>query len=292
MEEINAAIIGSGNIGSDLLVKIIRSKYIKCSLFVGRDLNSKGIIHAKKLGIKTSSESIEALEKESGKYDIIFDATSAEMHKQNSQRLSKLEKFVIDLTPAKTGKMCVPYMNLKECLKEKEINLVSCGGQATIPVAHVIKETYPDVKYIENVTSIASKSAGPATRQNIDEYVQTTQDAIRYFSSVDKTKVILNLNPADPPINMHNTTYVEVNDDIDLPLLNIKLKEMVKKIQSYVPGYNLFLGPLYKDGVITIMNEVVGLGDYLPKYAGNMDIMTCAALTVAEEYSKGMMKKR
>ncbi len=292
MDKLKAAIIGTGNIGSDLLMKTLRSEYIKCALFVGRNQNSKGIVHAKNLGIKTSPGSIDALQDYADDYEIVFDATNAEAHLHNIEILRNLKKFTINLTPSSGGAMCVPVVNIEECLDKEEVNLISCGGQATIPIAYVIKQLYPDIEYIENVTAIASKSAGPATRVNIDEYVRTTQNAIKTFSGVEKAKVILNLNPAVPPINMHNTTYAEVKEEVDIPLLTNKIKEMVKKIKKYVPGYNLFLGPINENGVITIMNEITGSGDYLPQYAGNLDIMTCAAIGVAEEYAKKMIKSR
>ena len=193
------------------------------------------------------------------------------------------------MTPSRIGKMCVPIINLNSSLKESNINMVSCGGQATTPIAKVIMEINPDTEYIEIVSSISSKSAGIGTRNNIDEYTQTTSEALMYFSGVKKAKAIVNLNPADPPILMHNTIYAKIkNPKIDLITKAIKI--MVKKIQQYVPGYKLVLEPVFDNGKLTTMVEVVGRGDYLPIYAGNLDIINCAAIAVAEEYAKRKLK--
>lgn len=292
MDKINVAILGTGNIGCDLLTKVLHSDYLACSLFVGRRTESKGIEYAKSFGIKTSPDSISALEENTDSFDILFDTTNAELHIKNRGLFKKLDKFLIDLTPSQVGEMCVPIINLGSCLNTREVNLVSCGGQATIPMAWVVKQIYPEIDYIENVTAISSKSAGPATRLNIDNYIRTTQNAIMKFSGVKEAKVILNINPAVPPINMHNTTYVETKTEVDISLLNVRIKEMVKKVKNYVPGFNLFLGPIYENRIITIMNEVIGKGDYLSSYAGNLDIITCAAIAVAEEYAKNKIKRR
>ncbi len=290
MDKIKVAILGTGNIGCDLLAKVLRSEYLECALFAGRRKESKGIAYAKPLGIKTAADSMASVEENADNFDILFDTTNAELHIQNGPLFRKLDKFVIDLTPSQVGDMCIPTINLESSLDKQEINLISCGGQATIPIAHVVKQLYPEIEYVENVTAISSKSAGPATRINIDNYVSTTQNAIMKFSGVKRAKVILNINPAIPPINMHNTTYIETKGDIDILLLTASIKEMVKKVKKYVPGYNLFLGPIYENGVITIMNEIIGKGDYLPPYAGNLDIITSAAVTVAEEYAKKRSK--
>ena len=287
--KIRVGIIGTGNIGSDLLTKVLRSPFLECGIFTGQNPDSEGIRRAKKLGVKTSAKSIRAIEKNPGLCEIVFDATSAEAHAYNAPILKKLKKFVIDMTPSRIGKMCVPIINLNSSLKESNINMVSCGGQATTPIAKVIMEINPDTEYIEIVSSISSKSAGIGTRNNIDEYTQTTSEALMYFSGVKKAKAIVNLNPADPPILMHNTIYAKIkNPKIDLITKAIKI--MVKKIQQYVPGYKLVLEPVFDNGKLTTMVEVVGRGDYLPIYAGNLDIINCAAIAVAEEYAKRKLK--
>jgi len=284
-KKIKVGIIGTGNIGSDLLTKILRSPYLKCGIFTGHNPDSEGIKRAKKLGVKTSFESIKAIEKNPKCCEIVFDATSAEAHLYNAPILKKLKKFAIDMTPSRIGKMCVPILNLEKSLKEQNINMVSCGGQATTPIAKAIMKINPDTEYIEIVSSISSKSAGIGTRNNIDEYTQTTSEALMYFSGVKKAKAIVNLNPADPPILMHNTIYAQIKNP-KIKLITEEIKKVVKKIQQYVPGYKLILEPVFDNGKLTTMIEVVGRGDYLPIYAGNLDIINCAAITVAEEYAK------
>lgn len=284
-KKIKVGIIGTGNIGSDLLVKILRSQFLECGIFTGQNPDSEGIKKAKMLGVKTSFKSIKAIENNPDCCEIVFDATSAEAHFFHAPILKKLKKFVIDMTPSRIGKMCIPIINLEKSLKETNVNMVSCGGQATTPIAKVIMKINPDTEYIEIVSSIASKSAGVGTRDNIDEYTQTTSEGIKYFSKVPYAKAIVILNPADPPILMHNTIYAKIeNPKIDL--LTTEIKKMVKKIQEYVPGYKLVLEPVFADGRLTTMIKVVGLGDYLPVYAGNLDIINCAAIAVAEEYAR------
>lgn len=291
MQKIKAAIIGSGNIGTDLLIKIMRSPYLECTLFIGQNPNSKNLAKAKELGIPISSESINAIAKNPSVCEIVFDATTAATHIKHAAILKELKKFTIDLTPSRVGKMCIPLLNVKEILKENNVNLVTCGGQATVPIAYCIKKIHPETEYIEIVSSLSSKSAGMGTRINIDEYVQTTSDAIKYFTGVKKAKAILILNPAEPPIHTHNTIFAEVNNP-DIDLLTDKIKEVVIEIQKYVPGYKLILGPICEEGRITIINQIDGLGDFLPPYAGNLDIITCAAVNVAEEYAKYKFKKK
>lgn len=292
MEKIKTAIIGTGNIGSDLLVKIARSRYLECSMFAGRNTDSKGIARAQKMGVPTSLDSVNAIRRDPGCCEIVFDATTAESHKKHVNALKGLGKFMIDLTPSKSGHICVPALNIKEAITKPEVNLITCGGQSTIPIAQTIMRTYPSVSYIEIASSISSRSAGPGTRINIDEYVHATEAGIRHFSGVRKAKAILNLNPAEPPINMHNTVYAEMKREPDLELLKARILKMAGKIQKYVPGYSITVGPVYEDGRITLITEVVGLGDFLPKYAGNLDIMTCAAVAVAEEYAKKKLRAR
>lgn len=291
LKKIKVGIIGTGNIGSDLLVKILRSPVLECGIFTGQNPDSDGIKKAKMLGVKTSSKSIRAIENNPESCQIVFDATSAESHSYHAPILKRLKKFVIDMTPSRIGKMCVPIINLNSSLKESNINMVSCGGQATTPIAKVIMKINPDTEYIEIVSSISSKSAGIGTRNNIDEYTQTTSEALKYFSGVKKAKAIVNLNPADPPILMHNTIYAKIKNP-KINLITKEIKKIVKKIQQYVPGYKLVLEPVFDNGKLTTMVEVVGLGDYLPVYAGNLDIINCAAIAVAEEYAKRKLKTK
>jgi acetaldehyde dehydrogenase len=286
------AIIGSGNIGSDLLAKAMRSEHLYCGIFAGRNPDSAGLARARGMGVETTSESVQYLEGNPDCCEVVLDATSALSHKENLDILRKLGKPIIDLTPSKEGWMCIPAINLHDCLDKKEVNLITCGGQASIPIAHEIMKAIPDVEYIEVATSISSKSAGPGTRINLDEYLQTTQEGIMKFSGVKNSKAIININPAHPPINMHNTIYAETHGSGEGQLERIRkgVNEMVSKIQRYVPGYNLEVRPVYDGGRITTIVEVVGRGDFLPTYAGNLDIMTCAAIAVAEEYAKNSKK--
>lgn len=285
MKKVDIAIIGSGNIGCDLLIKINRSKLLKCNMFIGQNKDSNGLKMAKSLGINTSFNSINEIIENPNCCDIVFDATSAESHKIHAPILKKLHKFTIDMTPSRIGKMCVPYLNLEECLKEKNVNMVTCGGQATTPIILTIMKIHPETKYIEVVSSISSKSAGIGTRNNIDEYTQTTSEAIKILGNAPKSKAIVILNPAEPPILMHNTIYAQI-DNPNLKKLEKEINLTVNKIQEYVPGYKLTLNPIFENNRLTTMIEVTGQGDFLPIYAGNLDIINCAAITVAENYAK------
>jgi acetaldehyde dehydrogenase (acetylating) len=285
MKKLRVAILGSGNIGTDLLIKIQRSEFLECVLFIGRNLSSPGMAKAIAMGIKVSDESIHAITKNATVVDLVFDATSAKDAKIHWEILDKLGKIVVDMTPAKLGVFCIPAVNLEEVLEHRNVNMITCGGQASIPLAHVIGKTLDNVEYIEVVSSIASRSAGPATRLNLDEYIDTTEKGIKHFSGVPKTKAILNLNPANPCIDMQTTIFAQVENP-NMDLLIVEVEKMVKKIQEYVPGYNLLVPPIYENGRIVIMVKALGLGDYLPKYAGNLDIINCAAIAVAEQYSK------
>lgn len=279
------AILGSGNIGTDLLIKALRSPDLECTLFAGRNLSSPGIVKANGLGVNISDQGIEAILRDSDNWDLMFDATSAIDHIKHWEMLKELDKVVIDMTPARIGKMCIPALNIEECMQSHNINMVTCGGQASTPMAFAIAQSHSEVEYIEIVSSIASRSAGPATRLNIDEYIETTEMALKTFSSAKRTKVILILNPAQPCIEMQTTIFAKVNEP-NINELQKNVNKMVKKIQSYVPGYRLLVPPTYENGRIVIMVKVQGLGDYLPPYAGNLDIINCAALAVAEEFAK------
>lgn len=277
-------ILGSGNIGTDLLFKVQRSSKLDCLALVGRNLNSQGMSTALELGVKISDRSINYIIDHSDQIDLVFDATSAKDHKIHSEIIKNLGIKCIDLTPAKIGPMCVPSVNSEECLKESNINMVSCGGQAAIPISKAIANAHSEIQYIEVVSSIASKSAGPGTRINLDEYIHTTEMGIKKFSKAKNTKAILILNPAVPCINMVTTILAKVeNPNIDE--ITREVVKMSAKVQQYVPGYELILGPLLENGRIIIMFRVKGLGDYLPEFAGNLDIINCAALAMAEEYA-------
>lgn len=279
------AIIGSGNIGTDLLIKVHRSEYLECVLFVGRNLSSTGMAKAINLGIRVSDESIDGIIRNADDIDLVFDATSAKDALFHWGILDKLGKIVIDMTPAKLGALCIPAVNLNQVIKERNINMITCGGQASIPIAYAIGKSQKNIDYIEVVSSIASRSAGPATRLNLDEYIDTTEQGIKLFAKIEKAKAILILNPAEPCIDMQTTIFASVENP-DMDSLKLEVAKIVESIQSYVPGYSLIVPPIYENGRIVVMVKVQGLGDFLPKFAGNLDIINCAAIAVAENFSK------
>lgn len=284
MRKTKIVILGSGNIGTDLLIKVMRSPFLECSAFVGRNLASLGMKKARSLGVLVSDEGIRYIEQNPTSCDIVFDATSAQSHLEHAPILEKLGKFVIDLTPAKTGIMCAPVVNAGLAISQKNVNMISCGGQAAVPIAHAIALVHQKIDYIEVISSIASRSAGPATRSNLDEYIHTTEHALRVFSGAKIAKAILNLNPAEPCINMQTTVFAKVlNPNIET--LKKVMGDIVEQVQKYAPGYELLMGPTIENERIVVMVRVVGLGDYLPAYAGNLDIINCAALVVAEKYA-------
>lgn len=286
--KLKVSILGSGNIGTDLLVKILRSSFLDCKLFIGKNLESKGMIKARSLGAAISDKSIDAIIENPDCCDLVFDATSALCHKYHAAILKNLGKQVIDLTPAKIGAMCVPAVNLENCLSFENLNMVTCGGQASVPLAYVIGQVHNDVEYIEVVSTISSKSAGPATRVNIDEYICTTEQALSDFSGCKKVKAILNLNPAQPCIDMQTTVFAKTKNP-NITRLKQDIDAMVSKVQVYVPGYQLVVAPVVEGNKIMMMVRVRGLGDYLPSYAGNLDIINCAAIVAAEEYAKSLL---
>jgi len=288
MRKLKVAILGSGNIGTDLLIKIQRSEFLECVLFIGRNLSSPGMAKAISLGVKVSDQSINAIVKDPDCCELVFDATSAKDAQHHWTILKDLGKMVVDMTPAKLGGLSIPAVNLEEAILQQNVNMVTCGGQASIPIAYLIGQTHKDVEYIEVVSSIASRSAGPATRLNLDEYIETTEEGVRLFSGARKAKAILNLNPADPCIDMQTTIFAKVAKP-DIEALKKAVDAMIEKIKKYVPGYQLLVSPLYENGRIVVMVKAQGLGDYLPKYAGNLDIINCAAIAVAEEYAKSKL---
>jgi len=287
VDRVKVAVIGPGNIGSDLMYKILRSRYLKMELMAGI-IESEGIKRARALGIRTTTEGIKpVLEDESIK--IVFDATGAKHHLQHAPLLKAAGKIAIDLTPAAVGPYVVPPVNLKDLYMESNLNMVTCGGQATVPIVYAINKA-AGAHYAEIVASIASKSAGPGTRQNIDEFTQTTAKALCAIGGAKKGKAIIILNPAEPPIIMTNTIYVEVENPDEKAIKEAVLK-MVKEVQSYVPGYRLRVPPIVDGHKVTTIIEVEGAGDFLPKYAGNLDIITAAAVAVAEKLAARMLGK-
>jgi len=284
-DKLKVAVLGSGNIGSDLLSKILRSDSLECTLFIGRSLSSRGIARAAAMGVPVSDKSIDAIVENPDVCDLVFDATSAMSHARHAPVLEELGKLVVDLTPSNLGRMCVPAVNLEEGLAHTNVNMVTCGGQATVPIAHVIGQVHGSVPYIEVVSQIASRSAGPATRLNLDEYIENTERAVRTFSGCEHAKAILNLNPATPPVDMQATVFAKT-DAPDIDALTPAIEQMVERIRAYVPGYQLIVPPTIENGRIVVMVRVLGLGDYLPSYAGNLDIINCAAIAVAEGHAQ------
>ena len=284
-EKINVALIGSGNIGTDLMIKALRSNNINPVWMVGIDENSEGLARAKAAGLKTTAEGIDGLlpHIEADEIKIAFDATSAYVHAENNEKLARHNVTVIDLTPAAIGPFCVPPVNLDELLlkNESNVNMVTCGGQATIPMVAAISQVQ-DVEYGEIIATISSKSAGPGTRKNIDEFTRTTASAIESVGGATKGKAIIILNPAEPPLMMRDTVHCLTVGEPDREAITESIHAMIKKVQAYVPGYRLKNGPVFDDNRVSVFLEVAGLGDYLPAYAGNLDIMTAAALRSAE----------
>lgn len=292
-QKLKVAIIGSGNIGTDLLVKVMRSKHLTCTLFAGRNFNSAGMKKASDLGVHISDRGIEAIVIDPSICDFVFDATSAQAHIEHWRVLNKLGKTVIDLTPAKVGEFCIPAINFQACVNSgsRNINMITCGGQASIPIAHAIAQIHPKIEYIEVASSIASRSAGPATRRNLDEYIETTQEALQKFTGALRTKAILILNPANPPIDMQTTIYAKIADP-KLPELRAAVTSMVEQLIDYVPGYQLVVPPTIEGDKVTTTIKVLGAGDYLPQYAGNLDIINCAAIAMAERIASSSTLRR
>lgn len=281
---LNVAILGTGNIGTDLLVKVLRSNNLQCTMFAGRNLRSDGLRKASELGVSISDGGIDTIIECSDKIDLVFDATSAAAHLVHWPLLRKINKTVLDMTPAKIGMLCVPAINAIESINSpiKNINMITCGGQASIPIAHAIAAASESIEYIEVASSISSASAGPATRANLDEYILTTENALSKFTSATKAKAILILNPAQPPIDMQTTVYAKVKNP-DMAKIIKSVEEMAVRMQNYVPGYELILRPTLYGNKVVITVRVIGNGDYLPKYAGNLDIINCAAIQIAEQ---------
>ena len=292
MAKLKAAIIGSGNIGTDLMVKLGRSEYLELTAVIGIDPQSDGLRRAKEAGYAGVDTGIDGfLADPSLEADIIFDATSAKAHIYNNKVCQERGIKMIDLTPAAVGPYVSPAVNIDEHLDKNNINMITCGGQATIPMVHAINRV-ANVVYAEIVATISSKSAGPGTRANIDEFTETTSKAIEVVGGADKGKAIIILNPAEPPIMMRNTVYALVEEGkMDEQAIRESIAEMEKTVQSYVPGYHLRTEPIFEGNKVTVLIEVQGAGDYLPEYSGNLDIMTSAAVRVAEEFAKNTLKE-
>jgi acetaldehyde/propanal dehydrogenase len=289
--KINAAIIGSGNIGTDLLYKARRSAWIEPAWVVGVDPASDGLARAKALGVATTAEGVDGLLPHVGRdgIRIAFDATSARAHRDNARKLAPLGVLMIDLTPAALGPYCIPPVNLAAHVgsRETNVNMVSCGGQATVPMVAAVSRVQP-VAYAEIVATVASRSVGPGTRQNIDEFTRTTASAVERLGGARRGKAIIIINPAEPPLVMRDTVHCLTEGPPDEAAIAASIRAMVEEVQRYVPGYRLKNGPVFDGRRVSVFLEVEGLGDYLPRYAGNLDIMTAAALRTGELFAEGM----
>lgn len=285
VSKVNVALIGSGNIGTDLMVKALRSDKVLPVWMVGIDPASDGLGRARAAGLRTTAEGLDGLLPylTRDRIRIAFDATSAYIHHEHARRLREHGVAVVDLTPAAVGPYCVPPVNLAEHAGrgEMNVNMVSCGGQATIPIVAAISRVQA-VDYAEIVATVASRSAGPGTRKNIDEFTRTTASGIEKVGGAKCGKAIIILNPAEPPLLMRDTVHCLTEDEPDRERINASIRAMVEEVQKYVPGYRLANGPVFEGRRVSVFLEVAGLGDYLPRYAGNLDIMTAAALRTGE----------
>jgi acetaldehyde dehydrogenase len=284
--KIKVAIIGTGNIGTDLLLKALKTDFMDVVVFVGRRLDSDGMLIAKKYNVLISDQGIEYFINNPKCCDIVYDCTSAADAIEHAKIFKEQGIKVIDLTPAKVGDMCVPDVNSEIILTDDNVNMITCGGQASMPMLHLLSKECTGLEYIEVVSQIASKSAGMATRINVDNYIQTTQKAITKFTGCSNNKVILNLNPAEPCVDMQTTIFIKAKK-VNFENLTEKVLEKIEELRTYIPYYEMVLPPTMNDsGVVVMSIKVRGTGDYLPAYAGNLDIINCAAIKVTERLVK------
>jgi acetaldehyde/propanal dehydrogenase len=292
-QKIKCALIGPGNIGTDLLYKLKRSPFLEPVWMVGIDPESEGLKRAAEMGLKITDEGVDGLLPHvlADGIQIAFDATSAYVHAENTRKLNALGVLMIDMTPAAIGPYCVPPVNLKQHVGQREmnVNMVTCGGQATIPMVAAVSRVQP-VAYGEIVATVSSKSAGPGTRKNIDEFTRTTAGAVEKVGGAKKGKAIIIINPAEPPLVMRDTVHCLTETAPDQAAITESIHAMIKEVQKYVPGYRLVNGPVFDGNRVSVYLEVQGLGDFLPTYAGNLDIMTAAGARTAEMFAEEMIK--
>ena len=291
-KKIRCALIGSGNIGTDLIYKLKRSAVLEPVWMVGIDAASEGLQRARDMGLKTTAEGVDGLlpHVRADGIQIAFDATSAYVHPENSRKLNALGVLMVDLTPAAVGPLCVPPVNLRAHAEKLEmnVNMISCAGQATIPIVYAVSRVQP-VDYAEIVASLASKSIGPGTRANLDEFTYTTSDALVRVGGARRGKALAVINPAEPPMIMRNTINCLTDDEPQQARIIDSVLSMIEEVQKYVPGYKLVNGPVFDGKRVSVFMQVAGLGDYLPTYAGNLDIMTAAACRTAEMFAEEIL---
>jgi acetaldehyde/propanal dehydrogenase len=290
VNKIKCALIGSGNIGTDLMYKLKRSPVLEPVWMIGIDPESEGLSRARDMGLKTAADGVDGVlpHLAADGVQIAFDATSAYVHKENSDKMNAHGVFMVDLTPAAIGPLCVPPVNLDELAETMNVNMISCAGQATIPIVYGVSRVQ-SVDYAEIIASLASKSIGPGTRANLDEFTYTTSSAVCEVGGARRGKALCIINPAEPPMIMRNTIYCMTDDEPDQKRITESLMEMIGKVEQYVPGYKLVNGPVFEGNKVGVFMEVAGLGDYLPTYAGNLDIMTAAACRTAEMYAEKIL---
>ena len=277
---IKAGIIGTGNIGTDLLLKLIKTDFIEPIIFAGRRMSSNGIKLAQEKGIPVTDKGIDYFIENCCIADVVYDCTNAIDAKQHAKVFKEQGVKVIDLTPAKVGDLCVPTINPEAIKTRGNVNMITCGGQASTPLLNVISK-HCDLEYIEVVSQIASDSAGMATRLNIDNYIHTTERAISEFTGCNNCKVILNLNPAIPQVDMQTTLFIKA-ENINFSDLNKDIYQTIKRLKEYIPYYELVMPPTINNDVLVLSIKVKGTGDYLPEYAGNLDIINCAAIEISK----------
>ncbi|MDB5730688.1 MAG: hypothetical protein JWQ03_583 [Variovorax sp.] len=289
---IKCALIGPGNIGTDLLAKLRRSAVLEPVWMVGIDPESDGLQRAREMGIKTTSDGVDGLipHMRADGVQIVFDATSAYAHAENSRKVNAEGALMIDLTPAAIGPFCVPPVNLRAHLGRgaMNVNMVTCGGQATIPMVAAVSRVQP-VAYGEIVATVSSRSVGPGTRKNIDEFTRTTAAAVEQVGGAAQGKAIIIINPAEPALMMRDTVHCLLETEPDQAAITESIHQMIAEVQKYVPGYKLVNGPVFDGRRVSVFLEVEGLGDYLPRYAGNLDIMTAAAARTAEMFAEEIL---
>ena len=283
---IKVAILGTGNIGTDLLLKALRTDFIEVVAFIGRRLDSDGMKVARQHSVTLSDQGIQYFIDNPNCCNVVYDCTSAADAKEHAKIFKAQGIKVIDLTPAKVGDMCLPDVNASMILTDDNVNMITCGGQASMPMLHLLSKRCTGLEYVEIVSQIASKSAGMATRINVDNYISTTKKAITKFTGCKNTKVILNLNPAEPCVDMQTTIFIKTKD-INFTGLIEEIAEKIEELKTYIPHYELVLPPTMNDsGVLVLSIRVKGAGDYLPAYAGNLDIINCAAIKVTQKLTE------